>query len=166
MPSALTPLANITLGSTATTVTFSSIVGTYRDLRLVIQGRGTSTPIVYVRFNSDSGSNYANVWLTGWPTSGIYPGQNSGVAHILGNFNLAMGTTKPSIVALDVMDYQATDKQKTTLSKYGGTDDSGFGVEMLSGRWANTAAITTLSVTASTGSFAIGTTMALYGVSA
>ena len=41
--SAWTPLANITLASTANTVTFSSISGAYKDLRLVLVGGAAGT---------------------------------------------------------------------------------------------------------------------------
>ena len=57
-------IASQTLGSTASSVTFSSIPSTYDDLHLVVSARTNSTSgdgflPLYVRFNSDSGSNYS-----------------------------------------------------------------------------------------------------------
>lgn len=161
MAPAWTALANITLGSAASSVTFSSISGLYKDLHLVITGKGSSSPGVYIRFNSDSGSNYANIWATGYAGS-MYSGSNT-TTQIYGNYNLPMDTTVTSIVTTDVLDYSATNKHKSTLTRFSG---AAYGVEMLAGRWINTAAITSLSITASSGTFAAGSTFALYGVSA
>jgi hypothetical protein len=51
-----TPLATVTLGTTAASVTFSSIPATYRDLIFVLSGLGGSANIT-LRYNGDSGSN-------------------------------------------------------------------------------------------------------------
>jgi hypothetical protein len=57
--SAITPLANITLGSAAASVTFSSIAATYKDLYLVAQtGLSSAGQTVNVQFNNDTGANY------------------------------------------------------------------------------------------------------------
>jgi hypothetical protein len=42
MAATYTPIASITLGATATSVTFSSIPSTYTDLILVMNGSSTS----------------------------------------------------------------------------------------------------------------------------
>ena len=49
-----------TLGSATSTVTFSSIPGTYTDLIIISSAlsAGTSETIM-MRFNSDSGNNYS-----------------------------------------------------------------------------------------------------------
>jgi hypothetical protein len=56
--SAYTALANVTLGSSAASVTFSSISQSYRDLVLVITATTSAVDNAFIRFNSDSGSNY------------------------------------------------------------------------------------------------------------
>jgi len=67
-----TPLATVTLGSTAASVTFSSIPATYRDLILIITAQRTGSPVnVGMRFNGDSGSNYSSVFMTGTGSSAI-----------------------------------------------------------------------------------------------
>ena len=152
------PLANITLGSSAATVTFSSISGAYRDLVLVATHRNTTTATsVRLRYNGDSGSNYTTVWMGG-TGSGTFSGTFSGDATIITDSN----TGNDSISITHILDYSATDKHKTQLSRGSG---AGINAIAFAGRWANTAAIT--SIVASYpggGSFTSGSTFALYGI--
>jgi hypothetical protein len=61
-----TPLANITLGSSANTVTFSSISGSFRDVKLVVTGNSSVAAGISWVFNSDSTTtNYYNVYIYG-----------------------------------------------------------------------------------------------------
>jgi hypothetical protein len=64
-----TPLANVTLGATAATVTFGSIPATMRDLVVIVNGTTSSNVFTGLRFNSDSGSNYTFVRMFTGPTS-------------------------------------------------------------------------------------------------
>jgi hypothetical protein len=64
--SAITALATITLASNQSTVTFSSISGSYRDLRLVGSGFMSGADDFLITFNSDStNTNYNGMALTG-----------------------------------------------------------------------------------------------------
>jgi hypothetical protein len=88
--STYTPIATTTLGSAASSVTFSSIAGTYTDLRIVYSTVSSADAGNYLRFNSDSGSNYSNTTLFGNGSSagsnrntsstGMYGAFNSTVA--------------------------------------------------------------------------------------
>lgn len=153
--SAYVPLANITLGSSAASVTFSSISGSYRDLVLVVTGTGPTNDIYY-RMNSDSGNNYPYVIMygTGSAASSGSGSTTQGIMH----YNA--GTSVFNIVA-NFMDYSATDKHKTVLSRSNQAD--GF-VMSYGSRWANTAAVTTLLIGSISGNFATGSTFALYGI--
>jgi hypothetical protein len=59
------------------------------------------------------------------------------------------------------MDYSATDKHKTYLSRSNNADN---GTTALTGRWANTSAITTVAISSQTGSIRTGTSISLYGI--
>jgi hypothetical protein len=163
--SAYTPLANITLSSTASSVTFSSINGTlYRDLILVSDSiNATATDGICYRFNSDSGSNYSNVTMEANGSSAVSGAGTS--TKIFTSFGYSgSGTTSRSLTTLNIFDYRNTDKHKSTLIRIGTPATS---VAAFAGRWANTAAITTIAVFLDGGSnFASGSTFALYGVSA
>jgi hypothetical protein len=158
-----TPLANITLGSSAASVTFSSISQAYRDLILVATMPRTDVTDTnsYVRLNSDTGSNYSYVQMFGNGSAGY---SNSASSQTTARaFTYQNTTSRQYNGILQLMDYSATDKHKTFLTRYNG-DDSGVGAFAL--RWASTSAVTTLLVYPGSGSYAAGSTFALYGVAA
>ena len=154
-----TPLANVTLGSTTSSVTFSSIPATYRDLVVVINGGITSgAEAMSMRFNGDSGSNYHYVLANG-------NGSTAGAFTVSPTIFARLGsiyTGSNSFVA-SVMDYSATDKHKTVLAR---GNSSANAVFMVASRWANAAAITYMILSPDTGSatFTAGSTFALYGI--
>jgi hypothetical protein len=162
--SALTPLANITLSTTQTTVTFSSISGAYRDLRVVLVAGVTSGGAAYWRMNNDSSSTY--LWHTlegnGSTASATYNGNNYGGMN--NNFVAwPSGGSPMTFVSLDVMDYSLTDKFKPVLSRTNAVDN---GSNAMIVHWPSTAAINTITFTASGSTWVAGSTFALYGVSA
>jgi hypothetical protein len=155
--SAYVPLANVTLGSSASTVTFSSITGSYRDLVLVIDSKGSGFA-PQMRFNNDSSSSYAWVWMGG-DGSGTSSNSASSVAQFnLGNFSTF---ANPTSAIFNIMDYSATDKHKTVLNRI---DIPSAGTSAWAMRWGNTAAITSIQLFAAAGSYAAGSTLALYGI--
>lgn len=161
MATALTPLANLTLGAGATGVTFSSISSAYKDLMLVVVGTNASTSgNIYVRFNSDAGSNYSHVYMNG---DGVNPATASQSALSVGFIGMALNTSAATTVRTNFMDYSATNKFKSAISRW---DNAATQTGASAVIWASTAAINTLYVYAGTGTFAAGSTFALYGVSA
>ena len=154
-----TALANITLGSSASSVTFSSIPATYRDLVLVIAGNATLQTNPTIQLNGDTGSNYSNVWMGG-SGSAASSGSNSS------NYNFAGAiSTSESNNILQIMDYAATDKHKTTLVRGNAANSTlGEAASAWAGRWANTAAVTSVRFFLSSGTMNSGTTLALYGI--
>lgn len=157
MANAMTALATITLGASQATVTFSSISGAYRDLRLVVVGR-TATNLINIQFNADTGANYYWVNMVGDGTNATstsagpqtqiqFPNMDSTVNNLL----------------VDILDYSATDKHKTALARMNAPTTSG--TVALAGRWASTSAITSLTVSGVGGNvWAIGSTFTLYGI--
>ena len=159
MATALTPLANITLGSSQTTVTFSSISQSYKDLILVIQPVGTTTMNVQLRFNGDTGANYVYATFYG---NGSSTGSAGGSATYIQTTSFtAVNASNDNMGIYNIADFSTTDKHKVVFARHG---RSSAGTSMTAGRWANTSAITSMSVIG--GDFDAGTTMALYGVSA
>ena len=152
-----TPLANVTLGSAATSVTFSSIPATYRDLIVVHSGLLTSGgQEIRLRYNGDSGSSYSYVEMTGTGSSAT-SSTSSSMTYAYGG--LVYTTVANSIV--QIMDYSATDKHKTGLTR---SNNSANNVVAFAHRWANTAAITSLELSIGGNLWAAGATFNLYGV--
>jgi hypothetical protein len=159
-----TPLANITLGSTATSVTFSSINQSYRDLIIVFTGSiNTADRLGSIRFNADSGSNYSRVQMVGTGST-TSSGTLTGTAT---DFYYSGSANQQTDSIISIMDYSATDKHKSILSRSNVPSERTFAN---ANRWANTAAITSIQLLPTTtafsanGSFNIGSTFALYGI--
>ena len=152
-----TPLATVTLGTTAASVTFSSIPATYRDLHFVMTAPSWSGGSdMLFRLNGDTGSNYSLVRvqaLSGDLSSGTASGtsQYYGVAIYTG----------PIMATATWLDYSATDKHKTALHRMG---QNAQYVWMAASRYASTSAVTSLTLLLNSGSYPAGSTFSLYGV--
>lgn len=163
MPSTYEPIATQTLGSAVNQVTFSSIPSTYTDLIVVQSGSFASAGgDVFIRFNSDSGSNYSNTWLTG-TGSAASSSREANVSRIIVDAN-AYPTTGISTRILQFMNYANTTTNKTMLSR---ANNAATGVDAIVGLWRSTSAINTIDLYAwTTNSFNAGTTITLYGIKA
>jgi len=163
MPSAITPLANLTLSAGATSVTFSSISGAYRDLILVVTGGSNSYSAFQIQFN---GSTTGYTWV-GMEGNGSANAAATNTSNALeGNYNYwveDIGTSN-TVYQMQVFDYAQTNKHKSVLYR---VSAAATGVGAYSGRWADTSAVTSLACIRSAGNtWRSGTTFALYGVSA
>jgi hypothetical protein len=149
-----TPLATVTLGSTATVITFSSIPATpYRDL--IIQGQiGPFSPVMLGEING-SGSNFTYFR--------IYGDNTTASASIGSDNNIgdSFGASSPISFVWQFLDYSVTDKHKSSLIRVGSSTGRLFAGTL---RWAQTTAINSISIKANTGSFPAGTTLSLYGI--
>ena len=153
-----TALANITLGSSASSVSFSSIPASFRDLVVVFAGTRTGNNNVNVRFNGDTGSNYTYVGASTYLDTSDSSGTTS--TQIISTLGGLQTGTQLNVI-FQFLDYSATDKHKQTLSRFSQT---GSETVMMAGRWANTAAITSIQVFTGNNDFGSGSTFALYGI--
>jgi hypothetical protein len=155
-----TPLATVTLGASASSVTFGSISATYRDLICVVFAAGSTTLQGRIRLNADTGSNYSYQRMSGNGSAGSAAAASSQSSGFLSA--IAQATTTGALqMNINIMDYSATDKHTTIISR---ADQSANGTEAFANRWANTAAVTSVQILTSTGNWASGSTFALYGV--
>ena len=157
-----TPLATVTADGSTDSYDFTSIPSTYRDLILVFSG-GVTTGIddLMLRLNNDSTSSiYSYVVMEGNGSSA------SSFTDTRNNLTLTAGTnigTGQSTIIVQIMDYSASDKHTTVLSRHNNTSAE---VNAFAGRWANTAVVNQVNVFAPAYDFSSGTTISLYGVKA
>lgn len=147
-------------------VTFSSIPSTYKHLQLRIVYVSTASVVIRLQANSDTTlANYAIHQLGGDGTSASASGQTSGYPQVVGSM-AGIGTvaTYPNVGIVDIADYASTTKNKTIRSFNGGDANGSGTVNLSSALWASTAAISTLDVRSFGGTFATGSTVALYGI--
>jgi hypothetical protein len=155
-------IATQTLGSAVNQVTFSSIPSTYTDL--VVVQNGAFNPAggdAFIRFNSDSGTNYSITWLTGSGTAAS-SGKETSQTRMVIDIN-AYPTTGISTRILQIMNYSNATTYKTALSR---ANNGASGVDAIVGLWRSTAAINTIDLYAWTSSFKfdVGTVLSLYGI--
>ena len=162
--SAWTPLANLTLAANQTSVTFSSISGSYRDLMLVVSAKWSvtnSSTAPSIEFNSDTTD--ANYWFVDMNGNGSTTSSVANNWRGINSNGFGFGNPAPQFqIVCQFLDYSATDKHKVYLNRI---NDASFLSTASAARWANTAAITSLTFKAAL-AFAAGSTFALYGVSA
>ena len=164
MPTATYDLiASNVLGSSAASVTFSSIPATYRDLIVVVEASssGASNTNGRLTFNSDTGNNYNWVLMIGDGSSAT-SASSSNTSNII---ILESATSTRRVLGIaQIQDYSATDKHKSTLGRYG---NAATATTAAAGRWANTAAITSVTIEAFSGTglqWASGSSFYLYGI--
>lgn len=165
-------IATVTVGAGgSSSIDFTSIPSTYKHLQIRAisrTNRGDTNDFMTVRFNSDTGTNYAYHSLygngasagaadtgtsTGTPWSGVTAGGNA-TASIFG------------AVIWDVLDYQNTNKYKT-LRLLSGTDQNGTTgrIYFQSNLWQSTSAISTVTIIPTYGTlFSQYSHFALYGI--
>ena len=161
MPSTYTPIATTTLGSNATSVTFSSISGTYTDLFLVTQTKFTtnSDGFIALRYNSDTASNYSNTYLLG-TGSATASGRSSNVTSgRIGNGSSS--SSEFSVTNANIQNYSNATTYKTAIARSNAT---GSYVSSYVSLWRSTSAITSITIVCDGVTFAIGSTFTLYGV--
>ena len=160
------PIATTTLGSTATSITFSSISSAYTDLIAIATVSASSPDDLRFRFNSDTNNSYSWTTLFGTGSSpGSYRASNvsSGAADYYGTPSSTAGAT---VQIIQFLNYSNSTTYKTAIAR-GARSDSGTDATV--SLWRNSDPIT--SITFGLGgsfslSFAIGSTITLYGIKA
>ena len=170
---AMFPIGMVQVGSTTSSITFSSIPATYTHLQVRALMRNTRTAdrsgSPAMRFNSDTGSNYyyhriygdgdsAGTDTSGGTTNQMYAIGMATDLNTAGIFGLAIW---------DILDYTNTSKNKIVKVLAGmdnnRTSDVGS-VGITSGAWNNTSAITSITIFPNVNDWSVGSTFYLYGI--
>ena len=162
MPATYEPIATTTLGSAQSSVTFSSISGSYTDLVLVVESAmaSGSTSNFVMQFNSDTGSNtnYSSTRLLG-DGSAASSGRNTNTSYaMVGDIDTNRFTSINHI-----MNYANTTTYKTMIHRFNDTTDTVGATVSL---WRSTAAISTITLASGLGGSTLNGTFTLYGIKA
>ena len=158
-------IATVTIGAGgASSATFSSIPSTYKHLQIRVFASPTDAN-VFMRLNGDAvgNTNYARHFLYGDGSAAASGGVFDDVNLSVGFYSTTSGIFGASVV--DILDYQNTNKYKTTRGLSAG-DANGSGLAVLySGLRKSTDAITSISLySGSAGTFRQYSSFALYGI--
>ena len=163
MPATYEPIATTTLGSAASTITFSSIGSGYTDLRLImVHNLATSDGFIDVNFNSDTGTNYSSTRIRA-NGSTVDSGRDTSATKIreINSFQNFLAMTE-----IDLFSY-AGSTNKTVLLKTASDDNdvaTNISIRYVVGLWRQTSAITSITLTGINSQIAAGTTATLYGI--
>ena len=150
------PLQSAVLTSSSSEVIFSGIDQSYTDLILSFNGIGSTSANLNVQLNGDTGSNYSFTALYGTGSTAA-SNRGTGTTYIRAGYITAAQTG----TILQFQNYANTTTYKTVLMR---DYPSGGDVEIAASLWRNTAAITSIRFYPSSGTFAAGTTIDLYGI--
>ena len=166
MPAAntYTQIASTTLGSAASSVTFSSIPATYTDLVLVVNGGGSANINVSMQFNGDTATNYSITALAGDGTTASSTRRTSQTAMRLDENSYTGTTLAAANIIVSIMNYANTTTYKTVLSR---SNNAAVGTSAIVGLWrATPAAINQVVINAIGGNWITNSTFNLYGIAA
>jgi hypothetical protein len=162
-------IQTVTVGAGgSSSIQFSSIPQTYTHLQLRCLTKTSNAGAPYamqIRFNGDSGANYAYHRLIGNGSAASALG-TTGASQASLNYMSASGETNIfSGAVVDILDYTNTNKN-TVHRTLGGYDANGSGnATFFSGVWLNTAAVSSITVISESGStLAQYSSIALYGI--
>lgn len=155
-------LSTITVSGTPTTISFTSIPQTGTDLLIVsslktVDGTGADN---FNNFQiSMNGSNAATAYWVGGDMSG---GSGAGTS-----LNLRAATTRDSYLSpfkFYVTNYSSTTKAKQGLARIWAFDNSTPSINIWSGSWSSTSAVTTITLTNVTNTWRAGSQLSLYEI--
>lgn len=151
-------------------VTFGGLPQTFTHLQLRVFGRGTTSfadgLTLYLRFNSDSATNYAHHQLFGNGTSAFSTGNintnNMDASQVFADSSASSNIYGVTIT--DILDYANTSKNKVirTIGGWDGNSTRGRAT-LASGLWRNTNAITSIDAIID-GGWVSGSRLDLYGI--
>lgn len=164
MPSTYEPIATTKItGSSTTQVDFTSIPSTYTDLVISLNlVNGTSLNALFMRFNSDSGSNYA---ACNMGVNGTTPFGQVGTNNLIQVSASSINDPMPSLI--HIFSYANTNIYKSGFTRSGSQGNPRSGLYGFG--WASKSAISTITLFRDAGSPGIigaDSVLTLYGIKA
>jgi len=162
-------LATVSLSTGTSYVEFTGIPTGYKHLQVRgILMNATGNDNVAIRLNGDTGSNYSSHQLQGNGSSASANSSPAQPTMYLSGLVIA-SSSYPFAFTYDILDYASTNKAKV-IRGLSGQDGNGTGtasdwrVQLTSGAWYNTAAVTSLRFYLPSYNMGNYTQFALYGV--
>ena len=156
MPVTYDNIATTTLGSAASSITFSSIPTTYTDLRIILNASSANNPNVELTFNG-SGTGYSQTFIRSSGSAVSSTRENNQSKLFL---YPAIQTTRTQF-SIDIFRYTSS-TNKTIL--YTGALQTSDGIYNSVALWRDTSVISSIDFFIPTFSFSAGTTATLYGI--
>ena len=161
-------ISTVTLGSTQTTISFTSIPSTFKHLQVRGIARGTFAATnlnLCMQVNSDTSSSYTYHQLLGDGSSATAQGGSAQSFGFVGRIAQASATASAfGASVIDILDYADTNKN-TTIRALGGYDANGNGyATLMSTAYLKTDAINSIQIFGNLGDLVQFSSFALYGI--
>lgn len=158
-------ITSTTLGSSASTVTLSSIPSTFTDLHLVCSLRSdysSATNNAYVYFNSTDDGQAIFLYGNGSTPSSLNINYNESYT---GNINAATSTSNTfTSYSLYIPNYLSSNQKSSSQDSVTENNATAATAWMGARLWQYTAAITSITFRLQFSTYAVGSTFYLYGV--
>ena len=174
MPTTTMLISAQTLTSASASVTFSSIPQTFTDLKLVYSTRVNTSgaPDLAIQFNGVTSNQYSWRLIHAYQSSSpsAYSGSGTtaqGLNAIEGGNSNNATTTSNTFTSseLYIPNYLSSNYKSTSLDSTPENNGTDTFMKMEAGLWSNTAAITSITITAPSGGFVANSSFYLYGIS-
>lgn len=164
------PIATVTGSGNPTYIDITGIPATYAHLCLI--GNMASTRAIAfegfeIQFNGDTGSNYQwqRAGMTNSTTVNAYRNTGQSKMYLLDSIGTSVSSTIDPMVECMIFGYADTSRYTNIWAKggYASTSASYASNKLWSGSWLNTAAVSSMRITAGTGNFTTTSRLTLYG---
>jgi hypothetical protein len=157
MANTYTLIDKATLGTTASSVTFTAIPSTYTDLLVKVSSRNTSSSQIFdFGFNGVT-TNQSSIYLNGDGTSA------TSATYTLYGRSVQTGATSNTFSNNEIYipNYAGSTFKSVSIDAVNENNATGAFSSLVAGLWSSTAAITSITFTAS---FDTGSSFYLYGI--
>jgi len=157
-------ISSVSVGSGgASSMDFTSIPSTYTDLEILVSGRTTGAGNgINITFNSNT-TGYTNIAIQGnGSTVGSYGtyNRNAGMFGYSGDTANSFGSTK-----IYITNYAGSNNKSYSADAVSESNATTAYMNIVSGLWSNTSAITSISLAPMDGTLVQYSTAYLYGIS-
>ena len=168
IPTAFQSIATLNGDGSSFEYTFTSIPSTFQHLQIrCFMNANNTSAAINLRLNGDTGSNYTRQRLISprtTPTAVV--GTTLSQMPMLGNAGLPTVSLTYGVSIIDILDYANTNKYKVVRYLSGQDSNTSGGVDIGSGLWTSTSAITSITIKTNDSGQPLNTAshIALYGI--
>jgi hypothetical protein len=164
----MTKLASTTVGAGGSAyVAFFNIPQSYTDLKVFVSARetgATTSDSIYMAFNNDYTTSYTTRWIEGSGSSAYSANSSAGSGGFLTIGGSSSTANTFSNSEISVPSYTSSNYKSYLSDSVMENNATTSTARIITGIWSNTAAITQITLSPGTGSFAQYSTFTLYGV--
>lgn len=166
-----TLISSQVLGSSAASITFSSIPSTYNDLKFMISARGDSpsaTGLIRMYLNNDSGTNYSFTYILGNSSAASSTRYSSITVNNSISFNEATSTTSTfGSSEIYIPNYNSTSSKpffNINVTENNSSAADSADIKAVASLYSGTSGISSITLLTASNNFVANSSFYLYGI--